>query len=228
MLESLFTIDINSYLQLIDADTGKIVTENDNGSNNNNNSRLRFKALEGANYIVRVSSSGTDEVGTYQLTTKSDPPPSLVGTISAANGSLTGSLSNENSYDPTNDRNYYIDDYQLTDAIPGEVVTLQMNVADFYGRIQLIDADTEKIIKDKYGYGQQQTIDLSFVATEGVNYKIRVSSLIEEQTGSYQLNATSALMDLADLAITDSSVPSEITLGKETEVTWTLTNLGDT
>jgi subtilase family serine protease len=217
--------DIDSYLQLIDANTGEIVAEDDDSSTGSN-SRLRFKALEGVNYIVRVSSYRKSEVGTYQLFTRSDVPPSPVGTISAANGSVTGSLSNENSYDPTDYRNYYINDYQLTDAIPGEVVTLQMNATNLNGRIQLIDADTEKIIKEKYGDGQQTT-DLSFVATEGINYKIRVSSASQEQTGNYQLSATSAVMDLADLAITDSSVPDEIILGEETEVTWTVANLGD-
>jgi hypothetical protein len=222
----LTSTEIDSYLQLIDADTGKIITEDDD-SGSSRNSRLRFSALEGVNYIVRVSSYYSGATGTYQLATRSDAPPSPVGTISAANGSVTGSLSNEDSYDPTDYRNYYIDDYQLTDAIPGEVITLQMNAINLNGRIQLIDADTEKIIKEKYGDGQQ-TIDLSFVATEGINYKIRVSSASQEQIGSYQLSATSVVMDLADLAITDSSVPDEITLGKETEVTWTVANLGDT
>jgi hypothetical protein len=216
----------DTYLQLINAETGKVIIR-DYYSAGGGNSRLRFTAIEGIDYIARASSYNSGIVGTYQLSAKSDSPPAIVGTISAANDTVAGSLSTEDSFNPTSYGNYYIDDYQLTDVTPGEVVTLQMDLTTLdSGGIQLINADTEKIIKDKFGYGQQTVVDLSFVAVAGVEYKVRIASGYEEGTGNYQLNATSTLMDLADLTITDAVAPDVITSGEEVEVTWTVTNLG--
>ena len=218
--------EIDTYLQLIDADTGEVIAEDDD-SGTGVNSRLRFTAIEEISYIVRVTSYGSRDVGTYQLSAVSNLPPVVVGTISATNGTVAGNLSTEDSFNPNRTQNYYVDEYQLTEVTAGEVVTLNLDSTDFNTYIQLIDADTGKKIKDDYSSGEGTNSELKFVAVEGVNYRVRVSSSREESIGTYQLRSISTAMDLADLTVINNTAPNVIALGEEAEVTWTVANIGD-
>ena len=78
MVEQLITIELasdeyNTYLQLINADTGEVIIENDD-SGLGTNSKLSFLAFEDINYIVRVSGYDETELGIYQLSAISTDP----------------------------------------------------------------------------------------------------------------------------------------------------------
>ncbi|NJL51873.1 MAG: hypothetical protein HC930_05920 [Hydrococcus sp. SU_1_0] len=58
--------DYDTYLQLINADTEEVITGDDDGGEGTN-SKLSFVAVEGINYLVRVSGYDETELGTYEL-----------------------------------------------------------------------------------------------------------------------------------------------------------------
>ncbi|MBE9168127.1 tandem-95 repeat protein [Pleurocapsales cyanobacterium LEGE 06147] len=224
----LVTIELNSYefdtyLQLINADTGEVITENDDYGGSLN-SRLSFIAVEGINYIVRVSGYDESELGTYELNASIQGPPEIVGNLSAVNGTITEALTLEDTLNPTRS-GAYSDDYELTDITIGQLVTIELNSYEFDTYLQLINADTGEVITQNDDGGQGTNSKLSFVAIEGINYTVRVSGYNESQLGTYQLNATSA--ELANLTITETNAPSTITLGESVEVSWTVANSGN-
>jgi subtilase family serine protease len=182
------------------------------------NSKQIVDPLTGSQIEPSEESSTTTSINTLQ-------PP--IGDISAINGSVTGNFSREN-YDPTSYA--YLDDYQLTDITNGEVISLDLkiNPTDFYayGYLNLVNADTGENIKSSY-FDPYTKSSIEFVANSNINYLVRIGSYNPEETITYQLNATSTTRNLADLTITDNSVPAEITLGQTTEVTWTVSNLGN-
>ena len=63
---NLSSSDFDTYLQLIDADTGEVINEDDDGGKNFS-SQLNFSASSSRNYIVRVTSSYFGEIGDYTL-----------------------------------------------------------------------------------------------------------------------------------------------------------------
>ncbi|MCL1466828.1 FG-GAP-like repeat-containing protein [Argonema galeatum] len=65
----------NAYLQLVNADTGAVIAENDDS--NGINSQLTFTAQSGINYLARVTSYAGNATGNYSLIT-SIPTPSTV------------------------------------------------------------------------------------------------------------------------------------------------------
>ena len=219
--------EFDSYLYLINADTGEVITRNNNSSTGTN-SQIRFIASSGINYIVRVGSFFQQEVGAYQLSSSAELPPEVVGTISAIDGTITGSLSTEDSFDPRYNYNYFIDDYQLTDVTVGELITIEVSSTDFEIYSELVNADTGEIIEE---YSEEYSSDeegihskLSFLAAEGINYTVRVSSEEEEETGQYTLAATTSTPP--DLTVTQTNVPTIAALDENIEVSWTVTNVG--
>ena len=71
--------NFDTYLQLINSQTGQVVTENDdvlNASPPTQNSQINFTPEAGVEYIVRVTSWEENTTGNYALTaTTSTPPP---------------------------------------------------------------------------------------------------------------------------------------------------------
>jgi hypothetical protein len=60
--------EFDTYLQLINADTGAVITADDDGGSGVN-SQLSFTVESGVNYITRATSYGSGDSGTYNLTT---------------------------------------------------------------------------------------------------------------------------------------------------------------
>lgn len=58
--------DFDTYLQLIDADTGELIDSNDDGGTGVN-SKLSFAVDASKSYVVRVTSFGSGRIGSYQL-----------------------------------------------------------------------------------------------------------------------------------------------------------------
>ena len=61
---------IDSYLQLVNASTGKVIAENDD-SGGSRNSQLSFTKLPGVNYILRATSANSGATGNYTIKTSS-------------------------------------------------------------------------------------------------------------------------------------------------------------
>jgi len=59
---------IDSYLQLVNASTGRVITENDD-SGGSRNSQLSFTKVPGVDYIIRATSANSGEIGNYTINT---------------------------------------------------------------------------------------------------------------------------------------------------------------
>jgi subtilisin family serine protease len=70
---SLRSVKFDTYLQIIDEQTGKIVARNDDAGSQNTNSRVPFVAKAGVTYRIRVTSYKAREKGTYTLIATSNP-----------------------------------------------------------------------------------------------------------------------------------------------------------
>ena len=140
----------------------------------------------------------------------------------------------------------YSDDYELTDVIAGEFITIELTSDDFDTYLQLVDADTEEIIDENDDFGYELDSRLSFTAVEGINYLVRVSGYDEYELGIYTLEISSSLEapDLPDLIITDvqisppslinDSLPGStndiisVSINDTISVSWTVENIENT
>lgn len=169
-LESTF----DTYLQLVNADTGAVVTYDDD-SGAGLNSQLTFTAQGGINYIVRATSYSAGVTGEYTLTTSS--PFSLNGTL--------------DSTDPTNPTRSGTlrDDYYVTNLVTGQQVQVNLN-ASFDTYLQLVNANTGAVITYDDDSGEGFNSQLTFTAQEGIDYIIRATSYASAVTGGYTLSTS--------------------------------------
>lgn len=120
--------------------------------------------------------------------------PELTGKISAIDGNVTGNLEENDTHNPTRPGTLN-NDYQLTDFIIGQALTLNLSSANFDAYLQLVNADTQEAIASDDDSGVGSDSQISFTPEAGINYVVRVSSYAENALGSYTLSA-SAVNDL--------------------------------
>ncbi|MEO1669339.1 MAG: CARDB domain-containing protein, partial [Cyanobacteria bacterium J06631_2] len=118
---------------------------------------------------------------------------SIVGTISAENGNLIGTLSHLDEFNPTLDFTFK-DDYQLVDVVVGQLISIELISEEYDPFLQLIDADTGEVIakNDNFNWNTSNS-GLSFVAAENTNYIVRVSGDAFESS-SYELSTASTVV----------------------------------
>ncbi|MCC3424564.1 MAG: DUF11 domain-containing protein [Microcoleus sp. PH2017_01_SCD_O_A] len=68
---NLDSTDLDSYLQLVNASTGEVITYNDGLIKNGKNSQLKFTVIPGVNYAIRATSFFENEIGNYNFKTSS-------------------------------------------------------------------------------------------------------------------------------------------------------------
>ncbi len=79
--------DYNTYLQIVNANTGQIILQNDDAGQGTN-ARLSFIAQNGINYIVRATSNFSNQTGNYKLTANAVPAITLSTNLSDGDGFL--------------------------------------------------------------------------------------------------------------------------------------------
>lgn len=62
--------EFDSYIQLVNADTGVLITSNDDANETTFNPQLNFRVEADTNYLIRATSFTKDATGTYNLTTQ--------------------------------------------------------------------------------------------------------------------------------------------------------------
>ncbi len=65
----------NTKVQLVNAQTGEVIADNNNSATDSSTSQLNFTAQEGVQYRVRVTSFSEDATGTYTLTANAVQAP---------------------------------------------------------------------------------------------------------------------------------------------------------
>lgn len=170
----------DTYLQLVNATTGEVLSYNDD-ANGTLNSELSFTVQSGIDYIVRATSYGSNITGSYTLTTASSS--ASIGANQAVSGSL-------DSTDPTNPlrTGSYRDDYQLTGATTGQQIRVNLNSSAFDTYLSVLANGSELAFNDDSN-GTLNS-ELSFTVQSGVTYTIRVSSYASSSTGAYNLVTT--------------------------------------
>ncbi|MEA5512136.1 hypothetical protein VB715_20385 [Crocosphaera sp. UHCC 0190] len=172
----------NTYLQVLDAKTGKQIAYNDNNSKDaesTTNSLVSFKTAIGVDYIVRVTSNKSGETGDYSLSVDS-------------NATLSG------GWDKTDDSNHPViqtqlmDNYLLSDVNSGQDIHLTLDSGSSSGLVQLLNRNTGEILLSS----NNQILD--FTAVEGINYGVRV---IGSDGVNYSLTTnTGFLFDSTDIS----------------------------
>jgi len=174
----------DTYLQLVNANTGEVLSFNDD-ANGSLNSEVSFTAQAAINYIVRVTSYRGSATGNYSLRTVT------TGAAIGANQSISGSL---DSTDPTNPlRNgTYRDDYRLTGATAGQQIRINLNSSNFDTYLQLVNEANGQVISFNDDANGSLNSELSFSVQSGVNYIVRVTSYGSNSTGAYSLSTSAA------------------------------------
>ena len=184
---------IDDFVGLIDGESGKLITGNDNLAGKSNDAALRFMPVPGKSYTVRCSSSVPRDVGSYtlsaivpKLTVKT--PLALIG----ASQSVTGKLAAASELDD----HYFTAkrDYLLQGETTGQAVVVTLASAKFDAYLIILDAaDLSVVIEGDTGgpAGGVNNALASFVPEAGHRYIIRATTYDERESGAYVLSTAS-------------------------------------
>jgi hypothetical protein len=170
----------DSYLQLINAETGEVITYNDDGGSGLN-SKLTFTPQSGVDYIIRATYLNSGATGGYGLTTTH-------GSFLALTDAINGVLDSSDGNNPTRNGSYY-DDYFLENLTVGQQVQINLDGA-FDPYLQLINTDTGAVIAYNDDSGSDVNSQLNFTVKSGINYAVRATSFGSGATGKYGLTTT--------------------------------------
>lgn len=115
----------------------------------------------------------------------------------------------------------YKDDYLLTNLVANQQVQIDLD-AEFDGYLQLVNADTERLILHDDDSGGNLNPQLTFTVLDGVNYLLRVTSFGSSTTGAYTLTSDGGnLVDSIDISagegisgeLTDTDPENELRSG---------------
>ncbi|WP_198648553.1 CARDB domain-containing protein, partial [Cyanothece sp. BG0011] len=184
----------------------------------NGNGYLIF-ATDRYDYEIEIDENNNTFAVPFEVTTP--PPPPIVGTISAIDETITGSLSVDDALNPTRSGRYS-DDYTLTDVNPGETVSIGLT-APFDTYLQLINADTQALITSDDDGGEGLNSLLTFTAEADTNYIVRVTSFSSGATGDYTLTSSNSF---PNLVVREVTAPTTATTGQSVTLSWTVDNIG--
>ncbi|NEO22363.1 MULTISPECIES: hypothetical protein [unclassified Moorena] len=173
--------DFDTYLQLINRDTGEVIAEDDDGGEGRN-SQLTFTAQSDVDYALRATSYGSGATGEYTLTTNGSTVSSLQGTSTQR---YVGNLEEGDSNNPTRNGRFS-DDFHLEGVLPGQVIEVNLE-GDFDTYLQLINRDTGEVIAQDNDGGEGQNSQLTFTAQSDVAHALRATSYGSGATGEYTL-----------------------------------------
>ncbi|MGP1383970.1 MAG: S8 family peptidase [Thainema sp.] len=176
----------DTYLQIINADTGTLVAFDDD-SGPGLNSQLTFTVQAETDYIIQVSSFGVGEVGNYQLNSSAGQlnPAAAMQPNQTVQGALVSSDAEDKQFG-----DYYYDGYYISNLTAGQTVQINLSSSQFDTYLQLVDADTGDIIAMDDDGGPGLNSQLTFVAQADTNYIVQATSYASNTTGSYTLTTS--------------------------------------
>ncbi|GAB1542484.1 hypothetical protein NUACC21_51580 [Scytonema sp. NUACC21] len=220
---NLSSSNFDAYLQLVNADTQVVITEDDD-SGGYRNSRIRFTPVAGVNYIVRVTSDGSNATGDYNLTATFGAPELIVtSAIAPTTGaerssiSLTWTVSNIGEV-TTNGSWYdyvYLSDNTIFDNSDRYVGNVYTSNKTPLAPGTSYTITTNMSLPQQVGAGKQY---LLFVADRD-NYEIEVSEVNNVKWVPIEIT-------VPDLAVTNATAPLAITVGSSADISWTVENQG--
>ena len=193
----------DTYLQLVNADTGAVITYDDD-SGEGFNSQLTFTVQAGIDYIVRATSYSSGVTGNYTLVTDYGSPTS--GTPIGGNQRFSGTLATTDPANSLRSGSYY-DGYYLTNLVAGQQVQVNLE-STFDTYLQLVNADTGAVVAYDDDSGVGFNSQLTFTAQGGINYIVRATSYSAGVTGEYTLTTSSPFSLNGTLDSTDPTNPT--------------------
>ena len=194
-------------LEVLDASTGKIVTENDYIDPITGH-QVSFTAESGSDYLIRISTDQNQKIN-YALSASAlrDVTPLQI------NQTHLGKLEFTDATNPTHRyRGRYSDDFWLEGVVPGQEIQVNLegyksNTRNFrsytrnfrsYTRnldtyLQLINGSTGEVIKTNNNFGGTRNSQITFTAEENTDYILRASSSRRRATGQYNITAFSKI-----------------------------------
>ncbi len=181
------TLDLSApfdaYLQLINADTGQVITYNDDYGGTLN-SQLTFTPSSGINYLVRATSYSSGATGNYTLTTASTIPSDLIiETVTAPERvnlgetiNLSWTVKNQSSF--TASANWYDRIYLSSDT--------NLDGADTEIASEYIDAQTP--LFSNANYTINKNVNISPTTLPGSRYLLFVTDRNNNQTETDETN----------------------------------------
>ncbi|MEL4894314.1 Ig-like domain-containing protein [Crocosphaera sp. Alani8] len=231
---SLDSPEFDTYLQLLDADTGNIIDFNDDFDGLN--SQLTLMPEEGINYIVRVTSFGSEEIGEYTLNAEFQADGLLANDTDIdgdaltpvlitgpSNGDLTLNEDGSFEYVPGADFNgtdsftYVVNDGQL-DSEPA-TITITVNPLD----------DEPVATDDLYTINQDETLTVVIDGVLGNDIDVDGDGLsvignTEPNNGTLTINPDGSFSYIPDAGFTgEDSFEYTISDGNEGNSTATVT-----
>lgn len=185
---------IDDFLALIDAESGRLISGNDNFSGKTNDAGLRFIPVPGKSYLLRASSGEERDLGNYTLSAKTVVPgPKTALAPLAAVGTVSGKLTVSSEID----ERYFTfkRDHLLAPVAAGEEVVLTLSSTKFDAYLIVLDASDLTVVTEADSGGPAGGRDnarASFVAAAGRRYLVRATTYDEREKGAYVLSASLA------------------------------------
>lgn len=196
---SLNSTEFDPALQIINAETGEIIAQNDN--TNGTNAAISLTVNPNTDYRIYVTSFAGEgnNTGAFNLTTNSSKISGNIGLGQTINGGLASS--------DLNDEGIFFDDYQLTGITPGQAVSLSANSTQFDTYLELIDANTGLVVgeNDDINNPTNRNSQISFIADPGESFIARVTTFDSNATGNYSLSLTPLAASRTPVALAANS-----------------------
>lgn len=186
---------IDDFLSLIDAESGRLITGNDNFAGKSNDAGLRFLPVPGKSYLLRASSSEERDTGIYQL---SAVVPVAGGTKSGIGAiGVGGSDSSKLSAASEIDEGYstFKRDYLLAPVASDQELVITLESVKFDAYLMVLDAsDLSVVTEGDVGGppGGRDNARAEFTARAGRRYLIRATTYDELEKGPFVLKVTAA------------------------------------
>lgn len=191
---------VDAIITLLDAETGFATAWSDDDSNrgtNGTDARLRFRAVAGHDYILRCSTTGPGETGSFNVRLTTPTMPSV-----AIGSPYSGTLNNLDDRDYLGDDSSgyplyaYKDSILLTGLTPGAQVTVTMtspvdpnNYFDTY--LQLRHPLTGMVISENDDISASDFNSRITFTARFAEYVLTATSSYPEDFGNYSVSVTS-------------------------------------
>ena len=227
---NLVSEEFDTYLQIINTDTGEVVASNDDGGTSSN-SQLLLNPEASTRYLIRVTGFNEQDLGNYTLSTAQLPDNDLTITTARVPASvkvheeidISWTVQNQGS-EATLGLPWYDSIHLSTDLVLDESDRLLSN---YFARNE--DGDTLSLAA-----GEDYTSNNSLIIPNtaiGDYYLIfsadTYETVLENNEDNNQYAAPIAITGVdVDLAITNAMAPAGAAISAISTTTWTVTNQG--
>ncbi len=186
---NLDSVGFGSSLQLVNRETGEVIQQSQMTDNGGNSTlQLTFTSNNNIEYLVRVTSTGETETGSYTLGTTSGD---LI--LGLSDQTVQGSITEDDGTVDVWNRSK-TDVYEITHFSHFQTINVSLDSFDHPTMLFLIDADTGERITSRIGfYDSQQgyfSANLTYtpIRDDDRNYALVATFYNSDRLGDYTLN----------------------------------------